>query len=233
MQFSELTLEKVILEARYNNAPLFWDNSGKAMSVLIRKYPKFELVNAQLSNVQSNWWDEAIVFNFNNQKADISQDYPASLETFKGVASAMCDAVREYLELRSYTRIGVRYILTYPLSSAEDARDFFLKLGLIAVPAERLQRFTKGKTEEQQVMIRFEDEDRGYAFRLSHTPREFSVKISRPIDVRTDKFKKNVIIFDVDCFTKKNVEAPAFSAPDFIRITFKTLENNLLAIVGL
>lgn len=233
MLFSELILEKVVLELRYDNAHLFWDNSGKAMMRIGAKYPKLEIVNAQISNVQSSLWDEGIVLNFNNLKADVTQDYPSSLETFKGVSSAVCEAVSEYFDVKSYNRIGVRYIFIYPLGSKEVARDFVLKLGLVALPPERLQPFGNVKTEEQQVMIRFEDEDRGYAFRLSHAPRDITLNISRPIVANTEKFQKNVVIFDLDCFTKKKVEAPVFVPADFIRITYKTVENNLLRLAGL
>lgn len=42
MQFSELVLEKVIQEVRYDTACLFWDNSGKVAAQITSKYPKFE-----------------------------------------------------------------------------------------------------------------------------------------------------------------------------------------------
>jgi len=94
MQFSELTLEKVVLEVRYDNAFAFWDNSWKAMAMITGKFPKLELVNAQLSNVQSTWWAEGIVSNFSYVKADVTQDYSASLNIFKALSSVICDAVR-------------------------------------------------------------------------------------------------------------------------------------------
>lgn len=233
MQFSELTLEKVILEVRYDTAYLFWDNSGKAMSLLQAKYPKLELRDAQISNVQSDWWDEGIVLNFNHQKADVTQDYPASLDVFKGVCAAVCGAVSDTFGVKSYSRAGVRYFFTYPLKSREAARDFFVQLGIVSLKPEGFKALGNGKIEEEQVMVRFEDEDRGYTFRFAHTPREVTIKVARPVQVQTDKFQKNVIVFDVDCFTKKRVEVPVFVPADFIRVNSKTIESSLLRLLGL
>ena len=82
-------------------------------------------------------------------------------------------------------------------------------------------------------MARFEDDDRGYALRVSHTPRELSFKVSRPIELRADEFHKDVVVFDMDCFTKKRVEASAFVPADSVRITFKTIDIGMLQLVGL
>ena len=107
MQFSELILEKVILELRYDTAFLFWDNSGKVVAQIASKYPNFELINAQLSNVQWNWWDQGVTINFSHQKADVTQDFPSSLENFKGVCTALSASLSQYLEVSSYNRVGV------------------------------------------------------------------------------------------------------------------------------
>jgi len=82
-------------------------------------------------------------------------------------------------------------------------------------------------------MLRFEDDDRGYTVRLSHTPREITVNVSRPVTINSENFQKNVVAFDVDCYTKKKVEASAFVPADFIRVTYRTVEGNLLPLLGL
>lgn len=233
MQFSDLILEKIILEVRYDPAYLFWDNSGKTTSQIVEKYPKFQITNVALSNVLSNWWDEGIVVNFTHEKADVSQEYPQSLETFKGVCSVLCEALKDRLEIRSFKRVGIRYILIYPRPTREAARDLFTGLKLLSIGPDKLQPFGAGVIEEEQVLLRFEDTDRGWAFRLLHAPREVSANVSRPLTIKTDSFHKNVITFDVDCYGKKPVEVPAFVAPDFIRITRRTIEDNLLGLVGL
>lgn len=233
MQFSELTFEKVIAEVRYSSNYLFWDNSGKTMTQIVEKYPRFELRDAQVSNVQSDWWSEGIVLNFNYQKADLTQDFPKNLDNFKGVCGALCDAIRDVLQVKSFDRVGVRYIQSLPMKSADDARDFFSKMALVSVSTEKLQPFGKGRVEEQQALIRYEDDSRGYTFRLSHTPRDVKLKINRPFVVDTGKFEKNAVIFDVDCYTKKPVEAPAFIPAEFVRVTHRTVENSLLPLLGL
>ena len=128
MQFSELTFEKVVLEVRYDSAYVFWDNSGKTMRQITGKHPKLEMVNAQLSSVQSAWWDEGMTFNFNNVKADLTQDYPTSLETFKAVSASICDGLGEFLEVKSYTRGGYSISLFLPIQVKGGGARFLLEI---------------------------------------------------------------------------------------------------------
>ena len=233
MQFSELTLEKAIWEVRYNTTYLFWDHSGSLMSQkLVAKYPQFELRDAKASNVQSDWWNEGLILNFSHEKADLTQDYPTNLDNFKGVCGVLCDAIKNVFEVKSFSRVGVRYIFLLPTKTREEARDLFLRMALLSVNADRLQPFGNGKIEEQQVMIRYEDDDRGYAL-IGPTQREPILKVGRPLVVDTGKFVKNAIAFDVDCYTKKPVDVPILIPSDFIRITYKTVENSLLPLLGL
>ncbi|HSZ77196.1 MAG TPA: hypothetical protein VK775_07335 [Chthoniobacterales bacterium] len=233
MQFSELTLEKIILEVRYGISYLFWDNSGKVMMQISAKYPQFELRDAKLSNVQSDWWSEGIVLSFSHEKADVTQDYPANLDTFKGVCGVLCDTLRSAFEVRTFTRVGVRYIFILPTKSREEARDLVSKMALLSVKAERLRPFGNGKVEEQQVLIRYEDDDRGFLFRIGQIQREPQLKIARPFVVDTGKFTQNAILFDVDCYTRKPLDPPIFMPSDFIRVTHKTVESSLLPLLGL
>jgi uncharacterized protein (TIGR04255 family) len=233
MHLSEFVLEKAIIEVRYPTNYLFWDNSGKTISKVVEKYPNFELRDAQISNVQHDWWAEGFVLNFNSQKADLIQDFPKKLDTFKDVASTLCDALKAGLEVKLYERVGCRYIFVLPMKGPDEARDLFQKMNLISLKTEKLQHFLKGKIEEEQAVIRYEDDDRGYTFRLAHSTREAKLKIPRPFTVNSENFHKNGIILDVDCYTKKPVEAPIFMASDFIRLSFRTVEENLLPLLGL
>ena len=203
------------------------------MSKLTEQFPQFELRDAQLSNVQADSASDGMTLNFNHKKADLTQDFPRNLDQFKNVSSMLSEVLRATLEVKSYERAGVRYILTLPMKSVEEARDFFLKLGLISVKPEKLQPFLKGKIEEEQVVIRYEDDSRGYTFRLSHSPRDVALKVPRPFTISAEKFHKNAVFFDVDCYTKKPVESPIFVAADFVRLTFRTVEENLLPLLGL
>jgi hypothetical protein len=234
VQFSELILEKIIWEVRYDTAYLFWDHSGKFMMGIASKYPQFELRDAKASNVQADWWNEGLVLNFSHDKSDLTQDFPANLDTFKAVCGALCNNISNVFEVKSFSRVGVRYILSLPAKTREEARDLLARMALLPLKAERLQPFGKeGKLEEQQMLIRYEDDDRGYTFRIAQAQREPIVKVSRPLIVDTSKFVQSAILFDVDCYTKKLVEAPILMPADFIRVTHKTVENSLLPLLGL
>lgn len=233
MQFADLTLEKIIMEVRYNQAFRYWDIAGKTMSLLVAKYPKIELRDAQISNVQSDWSDEGITINFNNLKLDVTQDFPKGLETFKGVSTALCEVVRQELDIKAFTRVGLRTIHSLPTKTAAEARELMEKTGLVRFDPDKLQHFGKGKIEETQALVRYESDDKGCSVRVTHTSRDIAMKVPRPFTLDLSKFNKEGLLLDVDFYTKKAVEGSVFSAPDFIRLNYRTLEQNLLSLVGL
>lgn len=233
MLFADLTLEKIILEVRYNQSFLYWDNSGKAMASLVAKHPKIEIRDVQLSNTVSDWSEEGLTINFNNLKGDVTQDFPKSLETFKGVCATLCDALKEFLEVKAFSRIGLRIIHSLPTKTAAEARELMSKTNLVQVDASKLEPFGKGRVEERQTLIRYESEDKGCAFRISHASREVTVKIARPFIIDSSKFSKEALIVDVDFYTKKSVDVPVFVPADFIRLSYRTLEQNVIPFLGL
>jgi hypothetical protein len=161
MLFSDMTLEKVIMEFRFDTTFLFWDNSGKALAKIVSKYPRFELRDAKLSNVNVDWWDEGISFNLSHERSDVTVDYPQSLDTYKGVADSMVQTLQDLLEVKVFKRVGLRFILAYPFESKDKARDFLAKLGVISYKPGALEHFVDGTVEEQQLMFRYEGKDRG------------------------------------------------------------------------
>jgi hypothetical protein len=137
VQFSELILEKIIWEVRYDTAYLFWDNSGKLMMEITSKYPQFELRDAKLSNVQSDWWDEGLVLNFSHEKADLTQDFTTTLDNFKAVCGVLCGNISNIFGVKSFSRVGARYILSLPAKTREEARDLLSKMSPVREAAYR------------------------------------------------------------------------------------------------
>ena len=231
MLFSELKLEKIIFEARYEKGFLYWDNSGKALADIVSKFPEIEVQQVNVSNVQSVWPNEGITLNFNQLKADVTQDYPQSLETFKEVSSYLIRIVETHLKMRTFTRIGARYTFILPTNSEKEAQGIAAKSNLININLERLQPFGN-EVLDRQIVIRMEDESRGYLLNFSNQKREIALKLPKPLAIEASRFYPNVVMFDIDCYTKKLVDVSNLGVPDIIRVNLKTIEDNLFSLIG-
>lgn len=231
MNFNSLILERIILEARYENGFLYWDNSGKTVSEIIAACPKLVIRDINISNTQLEWLEENIVANFSSLKADIVQEYPSTLETFKSVAHQLLVAIRERLEITSFTRVGVRYIYLLPTRTSEEADKITTLLPVLTVPGEALKPFG-GHLKQTQLFLRIEDQDRGYAITSASVSRNVTARIPRPFSLDTSKFHRYGVTLDVDCYTNKIVESTAFVPNEFIRATQRTLEDNLFKLLG-
>jgi hypothetical protein len=232
MLFSQLHLERIVFELRYDAGYLYWDHSGRVLYDMIGQFPKFEVRAVQLAGTQAEWTEEGLVFNFNNEKLDITQNEVGSVKLFKEVSAHLCSVIFTHLKLKTFTRAGVRFFYVYPTKSKDEADKLLSTSKLFCAETKETEPF--GRIVERELMLRIEGENRGYAIRLSAATRQvIRSGIAKPLSINTDKFHSNVVILDVDSYTKKAGDVAILSVPDFIRTSERTLEENLIPLVGI
>jgi hypothetical protein len=231
MHFSQLYLERLILEIRYNTGYLYWDHCGVVIKDVITKFPKIEPQNVNVQATQLSWGEEGFVLTFNNEKFDISQGEVTSTTLFKDLAAHFYGTIFSHFELKAFTRAGVRFIYVYPTESKEEADKLLSTSRLFCSEPKEAEPF--GHITERELMLRVEGEHRGYAIRLSAASRQvIKTGVTKPLTLNSDKFHPNVVTFDVDCYTKKAGDASILSVPDFIRTSERMIEDNLMPLVG-
>lgn len=231
MLFSQLHLERLVFEVRYDAGYLYWDRSGHIFRDIITQFPQTKVQSVNLLVSQATWVEEGLILSFNSEKCDISQSEVAGTKLFKEVAARMCDVVFKHLELNAFTRAGLRFVYIYPTPSKEDADRLLSTSRLFCPDPKSAEPF--GHVNERELMLRVEGEQRGYAIRLSAAQRQVTnAGIIKPLKLNADRFHPNVVTFDVDCYTRKPGDISMLSVPDFVRTSERMLEENLMALVG-
>jgi hypothetical protein len=231
--FSDLTLEKAIIEMRYSYNPIFWDSSGKVVLPILAKSPNFKLQDVKANNVQYGWWQEGLAFNFNHEKADVVQDFPANLDHFKTLCTDLNQALRNEMGVTAYSRIGNRFLYLLATKNSEAATELMEKIGMLRLDLAKLQPFGEGKIRSQNLSFTHEGDDKGFIFRMANISRQAEIQAPRPFAIDTSKFSTDGLLLDVDFFTKKPVDSITFAPKDFIRINQRTLEIGILPLLGL
>jgi hypothetical protein len=230
MLYESLLLERMILETRYDRHFLYLDNCGRAMEEFLGRFPGFEVAKASPETAQMEWRESSTAVTFSHEKVDVAQDYPANLAAFNEICPFLIATVAKHFGVRSFTRVGNRRLLIKPTSSLEEAVALLSKSPLISVRNEDLVPFGD-RIAERNLLLRVENDDRGYAFRLSTQERRLTSNIPAAFKVKFENFHPYVLMIDVDVYSKKAIDATSFSAVDFLRSTEKNLEGNLFALL--
>ena len=232
MLFSQLHLERIAFEIRYEHGYLYWDRSGHVLRDMIGKFPKFEVKSVELGGTQALWPDEAIAFTFANDKFHITQNEVESITLFKEAAAHLSSVIFGHLNVKTFNRVGVRFIYVYPTTTKKDADELLATSRLFSTDLKEAEPF--GRVADREIMLNMQREERGYMIRLSAAHREvLRSGITKPLSLGTEKFQADVVVFDVDSFTTKSGDISILSVPDFIRTATKTVEDNLLPLVGI
>jgi len=232
ISFSSLILERQIFEIRYDPSFLYYDNTGKLATDLVKKFPKLKQRDINVSNSQFEWADEGILLNFSHLKADVMEDFPEKSEPFREICGEISTLVARHFEISSFTRAGVRLQFVLPAKDELGARELVRATSLVSVDQESLIAFGK-EVMEVQLVLRVEDEDRGATLRVGNMKREFATNLPRPFPIDKKLFHPYVLVLDLDNYTKKLIDVGDFSAPDFIRKAGKAAEGNLLTFARL
>ncbi len=102
--FDDLIIESIILEARFTNGFLYWDNCGKIWKQICEMWP--ELAMKKVSPDEANFaiGNEGLALKFNNANIHLSQSYPDnSLKLFKEIAREAIPLIAKYLELTVFS----------------------------------------------------------------------------------------------------------------------------------
>ena len=211
---------------------MYWDNSGKLVTDLVGKFPKFKMKDVNLANAAWEWADEGINLSYNYGRADVVQEFPEKAEPFKAISNEIASLVSKHLCVKSFTRVGVRLQYVLPAKDEKESLNLMLETRIVSADAKRIAPFGTD-VMEQQLMMRSEDEDSGVIVRVGNQKRDFTSSLPKAFPVDTKRFHPYALVLDVDFYTKKVVPQELLSAADFIRKAEKSSEENLLTLAGL
>ncbi len=227
MNFSDLRLNRVILELRYDKGYLYWDRCGATIVEICKKFPewKWKGVTVELASLKNIQRRMELVFNFWNIR--FIQNKVENLNQFKEATDRITPFIVEKLEIEKFKRIGNRYQYVFPLKNPEQGKKIIQESSIIEIPKEKLALFTEKPTKAAFVVY-LENENLRYRIELVGIER---LEVPENIKIDEQFEPKYGLRIDIDIATLKEVKASNFDCGAFVQSNKKFLENNLIKLI--
>ena len=171
--------------------------------------------------------EEELQLKFTQKDIHLSQNYPlSSLKLFKEVSKEALPLIAQFLEIKSFDRIGNRIIYLFPTKNLEEAENVVKNTGLLNIPDHKINLFDGG-LHEPHIRFKIQNENYGYAFNVSTISRILNVELPKPLKVDSSELITNAVSIDVDYYTRKAVDLSIIDFEEIINKVQKDLKHNL------
>jgi len=228
MIFSDFHLNRVILELRYKNGFLYWDNCGAALLEILKKFPewKWERTSTDLTILKEKERNIEVSFNIHNIR--FIQDEVDNLSQFKKASAEITPIILEKIKIDNFSRIGNRFLYNSKLNSIEQGKKLIQKSKFIEISDEKLFLFGKSPIKTA-FTIYFENDGLQYRIEVKTIER---IEPPKNIKINETFFPKFGLEVDIDIANITKTDALAFNCEKFIQNNYKFLENNLIKFIN-
>jgi uncharacterized protein (TIGR04255 family) len=222
-------MEKVVFEVRYEHGYLYWDRCGHIWKELIKAWPNLKEMGVTPESAKFNLAEKAISLTFNKSNCNITQEYPDDLEIFTKISNDFISIVREYIEINIYKRVGNRFILLRPFDELSSVISMFEDNNISPLRAERVS-LLGDKLLELGIIIRVGSDDINHTIKMTSISRNIEVSIPPPLKVDISSFKKVGLLFDIDIYTEKYVEAGILKPDEVVKSNLRRIQKLIPSI---
>lgn len=233
MKFEELSLEKVVIEIRFNKGFRYLDNRGKVINELIESDPQLVLESVSEQGARLiHGGKRALAIVFSSTQANIVEEFPKSLVEFGVFADKAFEILNRNFGIDAYIRTGNRFIHVLPLKDNSEGVKFLEDWNFPVFSSKEASFFGKDlATTNSFSEMRIENEHVGRSFRIGIINRNFIMDVPAfmkvaPMNVPSPA--SIILNLDVDVYTKRVVEIGSFKASEFIKSNHRMIEENLL-----
>lgn len=229
-------LEQVVFECRLKGVNYrLWDRAGEVASHIVDSYAVVhptEISPAKIVFLIDNKFEVTIDLNRVTGISLFPEHGPDSLIEF---FERLAQHIFEVLEIESFGRLGLRVIQFHPYSSFEDARDAFLKAGIMGLRDYAPPGLDVAPHVE--TAMRWELDGRGLTVRIKPEARQFSVNLpagmlNSPATAGMDNPRGETgLVFDVDSYVNGVVTIGQLNIRSFIRTHFEFIQTERARIL--
>ena len=222
-------MERATVEIRYAPAYLLWDRAGQLWTTCLEKWPNLKNVEAIPARTVFHLEREGITnyeFVAELQNARIIAHRPKSnLKEFSEMVSEFFGFIIKILELNSFERIGFRLMSVKQMKILEEALKITCGLALLNIPEEKAFGFDR-KDVSPEIILLLEGEECGARVRI--VGQQTSLQLTAPPGVFEEPIKKTNfrVMYDIDYFTKKQVEVPQINFSEWIQNAYRVIKRD-------
>jgi hypothetical protein len=223
--FSDLVLEQLTLEVRYENGYLYLDNCGKVWRKILNKWPSAKVDGVSVNEAKLQIPDKHLTMVFSPDRVALTQNYPAGISEIGEFSDFAVSTVREFLEISAFTRVGNRFIYMLKVEDEKESLALMHNTGFFNIPNDKVSLI--GDTVKNP-NVRFQisrNGEVGYGISLGHVGRTLNIQLPKPIKYDAGKFILSGLAIDVDFFTMKPIESGNVKAHELIKKNSKDMES--------
>jgi hypothetical protein len=218
---TDLEVETVSFELRYNTSYLLWDASGAIWSRMVAKYTDLTSIGAAPN--QQVFDMETIQLTLEAGLCKVVGRGQDAIDHVIKVAHDFYPIVAQHLSLSSFTRAGFRVINSRAFPNSEEAMAFAHETGQVSLNTPK----GLGKKAGFIYAERFETETSGLFVNLK--VEEKTLNITVPFDGRSllgsVKSKKTVFVADADYYTIGIIDRESLEVETWIRQATKVIRR--------
>jgi hypothetical protein len=227
---SDFKMSMAICEVRYENAYLLFDRTGLICNELRTLFTGLTVVTAApnqttLQAEEGSFALELTQCRFGSQKPD------SQLEMFATHGKRFFDSVLYNLEIKAFSRVGLRSFFRKEYKSLDEAKAAFTSLKLVNVtPTERFG----AASQPHEIGLRWQGSQIGTTFRL--TAESGTIDVHLPPELQPEKpdIHKAIsgLLLDIDYYTVAPVERSQWDAAAWITHSIRTMKKGADSLFG-
>ncbi len=228
--FTDLVLEQLTFEVRYENGYLYLDNCGKICRKILNKWPSAKVDGASVNEAKIQIPEKQLTLAFSPERLAMTQQYSDGISDFGEFSDFAVSTVRELLEISAFTRVGNRFVYLLKVDDEKESLVLMSKTGFFNFPSEKVSQIGDAVKNAKMTFQVYRDEEVSYVFNISHVNRTLNIRLPKPIKYDAGNFILSGLVIDVDFSTLKPIESGNVKAHDLIKKNSKDMES---LIVGL
>lgn len=217
LDLSLFSLQEAVLQLKFLPAFKFWDCAGEIWADLIKKIPNLRVKNAEPNKTSFVLERDYEFFVEIDNVRIVALEPQPTLVDFMEKSSLMYQSTIKILNINEFTRIGCRLIYHKVYKNMSEASKDFYTTNKLNISNGKIFDI-EGETLYPEIAFRKENDSLGASVRLRTELRKLDFE--PPITIRDLKpfsEEKNMIVFDVDYFTKKIVTVDQLNIKEWVK----------------
>jgi hypothetical protein len=212
---ADFKIHRAICEIRYEDAYLLFDRTGRVLQEMKNGFTELNVIEATPTKTTARSTEGAFALELRQSR--VSAENPDSnLDAFTTSSKRFFDIVVDSLEVKVFTRIGLRLLFRKDLQDLHGAKKDLDSLRLINLPP---QLRYEAADQPEEVMFRWQSDQVGAMLRLKAEKGTIDVILPPELESAEPKIHKSYtgLVLDVDYYTVAPVERSQWDPSSWIQ----------------
>jgi hypothetical protein len=230
ISIADFKMISVVCELRYENAYLLFDRTGKVCQDAQTRFTDCNVLTAAPN--QTTFQAKEGSFFLGLAQCRFSASKPESaLEKFAEHCKQFFDSVTQNLEVKVFTRVGLRVLFRKDFETLDDAKAVLMSLKLVGL--QSAERYGVA-SEPRETLFRWESDQIGVMLRLSAEGGKIDIVLPPELEAEKAEIHKsfNGLVLDVDYYTVAPVERTQWDSAAWIKSSIRTIKRDTDVILG-